>query len=940
MSAWPDTTIEAEELCRYVVRVESEAGRILGTGFFVAPSWVLTCAHVVGEAKKVKVVPDRSICPATLSASIDAASPSPSHSSGLWPFPDLALLHLDERLNHPCALLDVEGPVAGGEWLAWGYSQREHGIPPQGSSASFRLEGPEGDGYLKLKGGEAALGLSGAPLVCPRRRAVVGVVVASRQLRSDLGGYATPVASLLCSTKGMPADIAAHGALVRAMNVRAVIDGGRAWHRVLNDGSLSGILDRPWTPFVKGDASSPTDLLRPEFGVVPYLFRQVALQEAMAWCNQDKPFAIARVLGDIGSGKTRFALELCRMLCEQGWLAGIWRRGKPSATIVRPRLIVVDFAEADELSLALEAINDLISSASEIAPVRVLLLTRTGADRQLPGPVREEAPAPLINILASDLIIDGVSTALDITQRETLYAEAVRAFANAWYPALPAEARFNEQRQHRPNLSDRRYAAPLEVLFEALDQALGGQSAYRQSLSPVERILERERRYWRKSGSQLDPKMLESVAALATLAGAATDEEARTLLEILPALRGSGANDERRRLIDWYRGLYGGPGLLNPVRPDRVGEALVSQFLHNQVDGGAELIRAALSLPSDYQVAQCLNVLANLMVVNPAEPKTRSAKTSSYESTKAALVRCSDDLKRRAVLPRDHAHLPNPVASAYDRLTEALRVAERLQDVQRQEAVAEDQVADERAREEETTREYTDFVERRNQLADVKSSQMPTIHALPAALDPETAREREHLSQRIEELVGELSVVRQARHLAESELNRLRSERGELDKLIVLKRQLEEQLKSQIRYVNEEQRRREEADEQRIQAEERGEITEQKLEVQFLRAEHEKAERERAERELREARDKLQDAQAKMEEIESTWHLLTLATRHQPDLSETIGLLHQKAWQTITELQQNLARLRHDQGRLVKKAIAVGAIAGAVLVSLLILIIL
>ena len=40
---------DSRELRRFVVRVEDGQGKILGTGFYAAPGWVVTCAHVVSD---------------------------------------------------------------------------------------------------------------------------------------------------------------------------------------------------------------------------------------------------------------------------------------------------------------------------------------------------------------------------------------------------------------------------------------------------------------------------------------------------------------------------------------------------------------------------------------------------------------------------------------------------------------------------------------------------------------------------------------------------------------------------------------------------------------------------------------------------------------------------------------------------------------------------
>src|SRR2546426_318195 len=138
MSTW----VESRELRRHVVRVIRPDGGS-GTGFFIAPGRVLTCAHVVRDAGRVGVTPDPS--------------------------------------------------VAGG----------------------------------------AVPGLPGAPLVCPGRRAVVGVVCAARDPDSDRGGWAAPVEALLYGGPGVPPELAAVGEEIRPANRAAVLADRASWHRAL-----------------------------------------------------------------------------------------------------------------------------------------------------------------------------------------------------------------------------------------------------------------------------------------------------------------------------------------------------------------------------------------------------------------------------------------------------------------------------------------------------------------------------------------------------------------------------------------------------------------------------------------------------------------------------------------------------------------------------------
>ncbi|MGH3392536.1 MAG: trypsin-like peptidase domain-containing protein [Actinomadura sp.] len=895
-----NTTVETSELRRYVVRLEDDHGQVVGTGFFVAPSWILTCAHVVREKIRVVAVPDQSVSVAALPASVEVRSPPPTdQSSGLWPFPDLALLHLHEPVHHPCALLDTDdGPMSGAVWQTWGFAERERGLAPEGSAASFRYEGEEGDGYLKLKSGEAAPGLSGAPLICTRRRAVVGMVAATRRLGTDMGAYAVPVARLLNSGRGIPSVLASHGKLIRDINLRTVIDDDRSWHRVLPIDGADRILRQPWTSFVRNANSRPSDLLLAEFGVVPYLFREREQREALAWCAGSAPMAIARVSGSGGAGKTRFALELCKTLSGRGWVAGFWRRDKTSVEVPLPRLIVVDYAETEELRLALGVMEDLKRSASPIAPVRVLLLTRTGTGGQLPENVQNTAAASLIAVLDTSFEIGGVGRELDHRQRNILFRESVRSFARAWDPDTETAAENLEPDELR-DLSADRYASPLEVLFEALDSALAEEPPARGRLrAPVERVLEHERKYWERTGPQFAPDIRESAAALSSLAGAATDEEAHGLLEVLPALHGSGAYDERRRLIDWLAKLYSGPNVLNAVRPDRLGEELISQVVRDRPDGGQSLLEALLRLPSDSQVAQCLVVLARLV---PGD-------ATGHEVIKSALARSLEEIRRRARPDRNLQHLPNPIVSAYEQLAEAMGVVQHREGLRRKEALAETQVADERAREAKTNQSYSESVSRRDELGELGKLSMEgrPLQAIPSAAAAARERELRLLTQQIRDLEGELSAARHARRAAEDELDQLRAESADLDSLISLKEELERQLRLQVQYVRQEQRRRERADESRKQAEERGAGMQLQLETQFARAQHEAYEREKAV-------GSLQKIQLELQELERDWGLENAVARRERELREQLERRAKQQHGSMTELQQRLDRLQLDK---------------------------
>jgi len=172
---------KVDELLRECsVRIVTASG--FGTGAFVAPGLVLTCAHVI----------DREACgPLRVSWSGRelAAEIVACHAA---PFPDLALLRVPFS-EHPCALLDPAVEL-GDSLYAFGYTGEE----PGGDSVTLEYEGPSlrPDELHKLKQGQVRPGFSGAALLNQRTGCVCGVLKATRERTSDLGGRAVPVSAV------------------------------------------------------------------------------------------------------------------------------------------------------------------------------------------------------------------------------------------------------------------------------------------------------------------------------------------------------------------------------------------------------------------------------------------------------------------------------------------------------------------------------------------------------------------------------------------------------------------------------------------------------------------------------------------------------------------------------------------------------------------------
>lgn len=156
-----------------------------GTGFFVGPGLILTCAHVVEKAQAsaspVEVYWGAHHCHARIQKCLPK------------PYPDLALLNV-EFSDHPCVYLDQTVDINDGLY-SYGYTEDY----PGGDSASFVYEGPTGgpQPLLKLKVGQASPGMSGSPLLNTSTGGVCGVLKTSRDIHSDLGGRAIPTSTIL-----------------------------------------------------------------------------------------------------------------------------------------------------------------------------------------------------------------------------------------------------------------------------------------------------------------------------------------------------------------------------------------------------------------------------------------------------------------------------------------------------------------------------------------------------------------------------------------------------------------------------------------------------------------------------------------------------------------------------------------------------------------------
>ncbi len=187
-----------EQLSKCVVHLEPDSKVGTGSGFFVAPGLILTCAHVVKQAKdtskpagSVKVRWRGTEC---------AGSVLERHFLA-EPFPDLALVSVNTT-DHPIVLVQSEFPRAGDPLWSYGYPDRYQAGDSVGQLVCEGwndLESPPNPlaRQIKLTHSELRPGMSGSPLLNLKTGAVCGVISITRGKDSLLGGRAVPIAVAL-----------------------------------------------------------------------------------------------------------------------------------------------------------------------------------------------------------------------------------------------------------------------------------------------------------------------------------------------------------------------------------------------------------------------------------------------------------------------------------------------------------------------------------------------------------------------------------------------------------------------------------------------------------------------------------------------------------------------------------------------------------------------
>jgi hypothetical protein len=334
----------------------------------------------------------------------------------------------------------------------------------------------------------------------------------------------------------------------------------------------------------------PGALLRAEYGIVPFHSRHEELGGLLDWCHGEESFQVRLYTGAGGMGKSRLALEACKILRQEGWLTGflfpsprlsqdeIWRdlmgRGKPA-------LVVVDYAESNQ--------DVLVRLLSEIyrarkGRMRLLLLARAALDwwEQL------KATGDGVGEVLSGPTTDEhrlLPLAVSYEDRVNSYRRALRAFGQKLGRSIPETLPGNLEAGH--------YDKVLLLHMKALVDFEGVPVEDEDGI--LDHILYRERRFWGRLAGQrgLSEDLASAIGramALITLGGGARNEEHG--VEIVSALR-IFADQKRSVRVQVARLLhesYPGKKWIEPILPDLLGEHLQRRELQVDADELLDLV--------------------------------------------------------------------------------------------------------------------------------------------------------------------------------------------------------------------------------------------------------------------------------------------------------------------------------------------------------------
>jgi hypothetical protein len=332
-----------------------------------------------------------------------------------------------------------------------------------------------------------------------------------------------------------------------------------------------------WDPDIK----PPGALLRAEVQAVPFHGRDRELEGLHHWCLGAKQIRVRVSTGGAGMGKTRLALELCKILRNEGWCAGFLEDGSSEGDSLdagktwrlleragRPLLIVVDYAETHR-ELLVGLLREALRSRG--TKVRFVLLARAAGHWWEVLKSEGDGVGDLLSSRTT-VVTPLRPLALSTVDRGRSFEIAAGAFSEILGRPVAESAPADLESDH--------YGRVLILHMAALMSVQGETGEGEDGI--LELVLGRERRFWE---NRIDthglPKTflggLERVmAAITQVQGVGSRAEALKVFEGLRFFEGR----PRDLLLEAARLLHecypGGEALwIEPLRPDLLGEHLV-----------------------------------------------------------------------------------------------------------------------------------------------------------------------------------------------------------------------------------------------------------------------------------------------------------------------------------------------------------------------------
>lgn len=180
-------------LSRCLVRLSGDGCRG-GSGFFVAPGYVLTCAHVVADTRSSVTVAWEGM---DYEGIVRFREPTGATAAGqVIGYPDLAVVQLAAPRDQPCVWLGDTIPYEDVPLYAFGYNTVYSRSDPELAGISLTAGGLQkfgGGTLIRVKGDELPPGTSGGPIIDMTTGRVTAMVKTTRQVNTPYGGVAMPL---------------------------------------------------------------------------------------------------------------------------------------------------------------------------------------------------------------------------------------------------------------------------------------------------------------------------------------------------------------------------------------------------------------------------------------------------------------------------------------------------------------------------------------------------------------------------------------------------------------------------------------------------------------------------------------------------------------------------------------------------------------------------